>query len=71
MTLEDEEEEIDETDLSRPGPSHSEDSQNFGESRFYIIIVWGGVYLVLISLTSPDFLTKNKKVLRFEFGVSI
>ncbi|KAK7573713.1 hypothetical protein V9T40_010904 [Parthenolecanium corni] len=36
MTLEDEEEEIDETDLSRPGPSHSEDSQNFGESRFYI-----------------------------------
>lgn len=31
MTLEDEEEEIDETDLSRPGPSHSEDSQNYGK----------------------------------------
>lgn len=30
MTIEDEEEEIDETDLSRPGPSHSDDSQNYG-----------------------------------------
>lgn len=31
MTIEDEEEEIDEMDLSRPGPSHSDDSQNYGE----------------------------------------
>lgn len=31
MTIDDEEEEIDETDLSRPGPSHSEDSQNYGK----------------------------------------
>ncbi len=31
MTIEDEEEEIDETDLSRPGPSHSDDSQNYGK----------------------------------------
>lgn len=30
MTIEDEEEEIDENDLSRPGPSHSDDSQNYG-----------------------------------------
>lgn len=39
MTIEDEEEEIDETDLSRPGPSHSDDSQNYGKLGFMFIFL--------------------------------
>lgn len=39
MTIEDEEEEIDENDLSRPGPSHSDDSQNYGESAVCVSLI--------------------------------